>query len=886
VLFAFAVSVPIVWFAHAQQERAKAQLLQLQDEALAVRWMAATDRYVNVLESPAAPGVRDAAAAGQQTALQQSSEALGTQVPAALAATARIREAARLLDRAPGGAGFAALEQSAGSGLDDVSDASYLSYESHVVLADLGDSLDNSYFRLFAPLETAGATMAGAIARGEVSAHERILVAGQLALARGFAAALANDLDGAFAADPGLGASLDVPWQHALAASNALASDLDRMLVAKPGAGAAARLARERSALRNATSAFTDLLLARSAREIDRLQGETQDGITMSGLLAASSIVAVFLLAAWTGALIARRDRRELERLRSEARTLAAELGRREAERARVLTEARFDAVFDRSAMGIALLDERGTVVESNPALLEMLGKETAALVPPDESRFAQLLEGRIATFHFEAELTSAAGLPCCTHITISSLDVPRSEAVVAIAIVENVTERKAFDDHLRHVAVHDHLTSLPNHAQFVRRLDAVLGDPAAASEHAVLFIDLDRFKLVNDMLGHHAGDRALVIAGERLRAATRATDLVARLHGDEFAILAADVHNASEARATAERIRRDLFAPLTIETQPVSLSASIGIVDDLTRYASAEQVLRDADIAMYDAKKLGRAHSVIFNAETHERVLAQMQMMADLPIALARDEFRLAFQPIVELESGRVRGFEALMRWPSPTLGIVPPTDFIPVAEESDAICTLGRFALEESCSMLRKLDALGFTGLRANVNLSVAQLAKTDVASDVRSALAAHGIDPSRLTLEITESGLLESKARATTVLGELRRLGVKICVDDFGTGYSSLRYLHELPIDVLKIDRSFVASANGSIGNEPIVQMLLTLARHLGVDAVAEGVETESQRLALVERSCGTAQGFLFAKPLFEEQLVAWLEAKSAGSSKSVA
>jgi diguanylate cyclase (GGDEF)-like protein len=858
VVLACAATVPIVALGCWEHARGSAELARLENEALAIRWMAGVDRFVNRVESPG--GARNAR--------------LNTgRLPESIKATAQIRSA---LKRAQGNSdgAFVTVAETAGQGLDNVSDASELSFESHVVVADLGDALDNSYFRLYAPLEAAGALMQRALQRGGPTAQERILVAGQLARARGFAETLANDTGGAFKQDPRLQATIGPALRNALARTRALGFELDGMLIGPVAPHTAERLERERHDLTVATATLVDLLETASAEQLGVVASRVGQGVALSDGLCAAGIALVFLVAAWAGVLVARRDRRELERLRSESRTLAAELGRQKAEHAQMLTEAQFDAIFDRSQMGIALLDAAGRVIERNPALLRMLGDEAPTLVPPGDVRFRELIEGATATFQFEALLASAGRTFTWGRVTVSSVDVPRSEAVAAIAIVEDITEQKAIDDRLRHAAVHDHLTGLPNRVHFLRRLDEVLRDPESAAAHVVFFIDLDHFKMINDTLGHRAGDRTLTIAAERLRSATRAGDLVARLHGDEFAILARSAPGSLAAREAAQRIRRELSEPLAFDSSPVPLSASIGVVDDLRQYASAEQVLRDADVAMYDAKKLGRAAVVAFNADSHERVLAQMRLMADLPMALGRGELHLAYQPIVDLETGRPRGFEALLRWDSPTLGVISPADFIPIAEESDAICALGRFALDQSCAMLRRLDRFGFEGLRANVNLSVAQLVKGEVAREVCSALSLNEISPDRLTLEITESGLLETKAQAAAALGELRRLGVKICVDDFGTGYSSLRYLHELPIDVLKIDRNFVSDGSGGLANEPIVQMLMTLARHLGLDAVAEGVETELQRRALVAHGCYAAQGFLFSEGLRGEALIAWL------------
>ncbi|MBC5798383.1 MAG: EAL domain-containing protein [Candidatus Eremiobacteraeota bacterium] len=873
---ACALAVPVVALALGEDAKIDREIMQLRREKVAVHWIALADQLVNdieMAESGASHHMSATALAridGRRENLQRFSADIAGAVPSAPGAFAQIDRAWKAEAAAPSGVALAHLATEGGSALDSVSDSSQLSFESHVFIADLGDALDNSYYRVFSPLGAAAETMQA----GSLSFGERIQIAGGIALARQFKHELFNDIQPAMDTAPGKTVTLGLRWHAALDSASTLERDLDAA-IQKPQGRLAPRVLRgERLRLAARTSEFITTLEADTDSELAQLQG--QDRRAKLTILAAALLGIALIVALGTVALrlIGRRDRRELERARQDARALQAELGRQHAERARMLTEAQFDAVFDRSQMGIALLDGEGMVVECNPALRTMLGSASPVLVAPNDPHFEALAAGRSATYQHETALERSDGTPRWSQITISSVDV-RSESVAAIAMVQDISERKAIEERLRYAASHDDLTSLLNRTQFLARLSAVLVDHAIASTYSVLFVDLDHFKLVNDTLGHSAGDRAIMITGERLLATTRPDDVLARLHGDEFALLLADTDGAG-ARAAADRIKEHLLAPIHFGETSFGLTASIGIVTELERYVSAEYVMRDADVAMYHAKSLGRANAVVFDGEMQERVSEQMRILTDLRTALPRNEIYVAYQPIVAVRTSEVLGFEALLRWRSPTLGDVPPSAFIPVAEDSDAIHELGRFALTETCAMVRRLDVAGAPPLRASINLSVAQLVKGDIAAEVRTAVADAGIDAERLTLEITESGLLENKARAHEVLDELHRIGVKLCIDDFGTGYSSLRYLHEFPIDVLKIDRSFVNGADGELANPAIVDMLLSLSRHLDVVAIAEGIETEAQRRALLEAGCEAAQGFLFARPLPEAHFMTWLRA----------
>src|SRR5438105_878870 len=422
----------------------------------------------------------------------------------------------------------------------------------------------------------------------------------------------------------------------------------------------------------------------------------------------------------------------------------------------------------------------------------------------------------------------------------------------------------------LRFLAVNDAVTGLPNRALFMERLGMALERSKGRGRggFAVLFLDLDRFKVVNDSLGHRAGDQLLIQISRRLERTRRAGDTVARLGGDEFAVLVEGVENASDAARVAERVQRELSMPFDIDGQEVFTSTSIGIaLGGAPNSVRPEDMLRDADTAMYRAKGMGIAKHAVFDVTMHDRAVAVLQLENDLRRAIERGELRVQYQPIVALGSGRIVGFEALARWQHRQRGTVAPSEFIPLAEETGVIGSLGRWVMQEACTQMRRLQA-NFPrapALTLAVNISGRQVLQPDLVEQIDDTLRATGLDARSLRLEITESVLVENAAAATRCLTRLRQLGLQLCIDDFGTGYSSLSYLHRLPIDLLKIDSSFVRTMGSDEKNRRIVETILLLGRNLGVEVVAEGVETTAQATALHRLGCGFVQGFLFSHPV---------------------
>ena len=422
--------------------------------------------------------------------------------------------------------------------------------------------------------------------------------------------------------------------------------------------------------------------------------------------------------------------------------------------------------------------------------------------------------------------------------------------------------------EHFRHAAFHDSLTGLPNRAMFTELLKAEIESSSRSNGHkfAVLFLDLDRFKNVNDSLGHTHGDLLLVAFAERLERTLRPVDTLARFGGDEFAILLSGMNDATDAVRVAQRIQDELSQPFMLDKSSASATASIGIALSSSGYDRADDILRDADIAMYRAKENGKARYELFDQGMHARAVSRLQLESDLRQAIEKKEFAVYYQPIVALPTGRLAGFEALVRWNHPRHGLVQPGDFIPVAEETGLIVPIGQWVLNEACAQVRQwqLDSPSHRALSLSVNLSARQVAQPNLLDRIKEALDKSKLNPHCLKLEITESVVMENAEAAALMFKQLRSLGVQLSIDDFGTGYSSLSYLHRFPLNYLKIDRSFVSRLTTDNDNA-IVRTISTLARNLGMEVIAEGIETEEQYQQLKMLGCEYGQGYLFSRPV---------------------
>ena len=525
------------------------------------------------------------------------------------------------------------------------------------------------------------------------------------------------------------------------------------------------------------------------------------------------------------------------------------------------------------------LIFEVGTeiVLDVNDKACEMYGferaefigksiKEISKDVAGGETQMRRMLDNG-SKHSFETIQCCSDGTPIDLFINSSIIEYQGQQVVLSIN--RDITERKRAEEQLLHNALHDDLTGLPNRALFLEYLDhAIKCERSGECQNfAVLFLDFDQFKIINDSLGHMEGDNLLCLIAERLTDSLRPGDIVARLGGDEFTILLDNVAESSDVMHIVERLEVDLRSPFNLRGNEVFISASIGIALSEANYTKPEIMLRDADIAMYRAKAGGKARHQIFSRTMHEQASLRLQLETELRRGIEREEFCVYYQPIIDLQTNRIRGFESLVRWRHPTRGIISPLEFIPVAEETGLIIPLGEQVIRESCRQLRewqKNDSAN-SNLTMSINLSCKQFNQTDLVERIEKILNETKTNAENLRLEVTESHLMDDSEAAIAILNRLRALKIKLSIDDFGTGYSSLSYLHRLPLNFLKIDRSFVSQMQNNSENHEIVRTIILLAKNLNLAVIAEGIETSAQADYLRSLNCDFGQGFLYSEPV---------------------
>lgn len=564
----------------------------------------------------------------------------------------------------------------------------------------------------------------------------------------------------------------------------------------------------------------------------------------------------------------------------------------RSQERYRLAASGANDGLWDWDIVsGDVFYSERWAAIVGIPEMEPSIDAWLSRIHADDVGDFRSELDAHLAgtTQHLEHEHRLVYGKNHYRWVLCRAVAV-RNESGTPIRMAGSLTDitgRKEHEEELRRGAFFDRLTGLPNRALLRDSIDHIINDASVNSNYAVLFLDFDRFKVINDSLGHLAGDKLLVSIAERLTSCIHrmmsgivrtGSYTIGRLGGDEFVIVINHIRDESKAVNAAARILEALADPFVVDHTEVVSSASIGIALGDPEYTTADEVLRDADTAMYEAKARGRACSAVFTRAMREQVVARLQLELDLRVAVEREELMLHYQPIVGLGSASPVGAEALLRWKHPERGLISPDKFIPIAEETGLIVSIGKWVLNEACRQLviwrRTLQ--GGQDLSISVNISSRQLIHGDLVAHVDSALKRHQLPAAALHLEVTESAIMEDVDAAIAALKRLRAIGVRISMDDFGTGYSSLSYLKKLPLDELKIDRSFVFQLGDASPNQAIIHAIVCLARNLHMQVVAEGVENADQLATILALDCDLGQGYHFSRPLAADDFASWFSA----------
>lgn len=548
------------------------------------------------------------------------------------------------------------------------------------------------------------------------------------------------------------------------------------------------------------------------------------------------------------------------------------------------LSRLRYQTLFDKASEGIMFMDTGGRIIGANESFARMHGYTVDEVVGMSirqlidtgtmdqvPERMARVLKGE--TLHFETVHVKKDGTISTQEVSTSYITIGKDHFIQSFH--RDSEERKLLEGQLITIANSDALTHLPNRASFLEKAELELARARRCGRQcAVLFVDLDHFKSVNDTLGHSVGDELLKDSAGKMAACIRETDILARLGGDEFIVFVSELESGQGAQYLAERIRERFNAPRVIAGHDLFITASVGVAVYPNDGELLEDLLKNADTAMYAAKESGRNSFCFFDRAMHESAASKMQLERCLRDALVKKEFALFYQPIVGMASGKIRGFEALLRWFRTEGGMVLPDGFISVAEETGLIVPIGEWVLHEACRFNRQLVDAGYPDLVMSVNLSVAQLRSKELVDTIKSALERSGLRPEFLEIEVTESLFIESLQSAIDVLNAIRALGVKVSLDDFGTGYSSLVHLHKLPIGSLKIDRLFIREIAKDSDENAMIPAIIDLAHKLNLDVIAEGVETEVQLEKLSGNRCDYYQGYFLSKPIRADQVQGFL------------
>lgn len=548
--------------------------------------------------------------------------------------------------------------------------------------------------------------------------------------------------------------------------------------------------------------------------------------------------------------------------------------------------------IFQLSPIGMTILDLGGRFLSANQSFCEAVGYAESELValafqdlthPEDvpllKSLGEQLLDGQRQHFQIETRHWSKDEKPLHVGLTVTMVRDNQQRPICFLLQVINLTEQKWMEAQLRHRAFYDQLTGLANRALFVNRLEqAVIRlERNSSNQCAVLFLDLDRFKVINDSLGHTVGDQLLTALSGRLEACIRRCDTLARLGGDEFSILLEEIDSLEDAIAVCDRVHNSLKTPFKLGNYEVFATISIGVVCSSVGYEKSSDLLRNADTALYRAKAQGGACHTVFDQTMHQRAVALWQMATQAQFAVQRQELKLRYQPVVDISCNKVIAVEALIRWHHPQHGSISPGEFIPVMEETGVITMIGQWVLREACQQVCQWQKHLPAGnpIMLNVNLSARQLTQNDLAQQVKTILTETGFPAENLRLEITETAIMQNSEEGLAVLKELKAINVGLCIDDFGIGYSSLSRLQQLPIDILKIDRAFVQNIGEKGENTEIIRTIIDLAENLNMGVVAEGVETKMQLEGLRSLGCKNIQGFYFAKPMTPDMTLRFIQ-----------